>query len=76
MTLFKISTKKNTNKTHSASSSTATSPVLSPRSSVQEPRPDEFCTMTIEQALDQAFFLEQFVGGNHGNSHAPPVIKF
>ncbi|KAK3820681.1 MAG: hypothetical protein JOS17DRAFT_819742 [Linnemannia elongata] len=76
MTLFKISTKKNNNKTHSASSSTTTSPILSPRSSVQEPRPDDFCTMTIEQALDQAFFLDQFVGSNHSSYQAPPVIKF
>ncbi|KAF9152034.1 hypothetical protein BG015_005888 [Linnemannia schmuckeri] len=76
MTLFKISTKKNTNKTHSASSSTTTSPILSPRSSLQEPQPDDFCTMTIEQALDQAFVLEQLVGSNHTSSQAPPVIKF
>ncbi|KAF9091635.1 hypothetical protein BGX23_004992 [Mortierella sp. AD031] len=51
MTPFKILTK---NKTASATPSVTISPVQSRRSSVQEPRPDDYCTMTIEQALEQA----------------------
>ncbi|KAF9923753.1 hypothetical protein FBU30_006188 [Linnemannia zychae] len=67
MTLFKISTKKHS-KAHSAASSPAPSPIMSPRSSLQEPQPDDFCTMTIEQALEQAFLGFDFRPYIHSSS--------